>query len=216
MPPSGPGGTGTWRISRRDLRKSSAFPGRASRANDEKDRIVNCEKYLLYNDPFQGLFDSTLAGGEGEGFAQCARALENAPETGEWAYLFRTQKALCRVLEYKAELGQRTRVAYQAGDRAALAALVEDRLGELYEAFREQWDRENKSCGFEVQDIRLGGLRQRLRHCRESLERYLAGELEAIEELAAPQLDVSGKGADFAKRRMLFNSWRETVTANVL
>ena len=67
-----------------------------------------------------------------------------------------------------------------------------------------------------MQDIRLGGLRQRLRHCRESLERYLAGELEAIEELAAPQLDVSGKGADFAKRRMLFNSWRETVTANVL
>ena len=191
-------------------------------ANDEKDRIVNCEKYLLYNDPFQGLFDSTLAGGEGEGFAQCARALENAPETGEWAYLFRTQKALCRVLEYKAEHGQRTRAAYQAGDRAALTALTEayrtaeDRLGELYEAFREQWDRENKSCGFEVQDIRLGGLRQRLRHCRESLERYLAGELEAVEELAAPQLDVSGKGADFAKRRMLFNSWQETVTANVL
>ena len=184
--------------------------------------VTDSEKYLLYNDPFQGLLDSTLSGGEGEQFARCAQALEAVPEEGRWGYLFRTERLLCQVLAYKAELGARTRAAYQAGDRGALAALVpdyqaaEDRLAGFYEAFCSQWERENKRCGFEVQDIRLGGLRQRLCHCRRILEGYLAGEIQRIEELEEPLLDFSGKGGSPAREHLLFNNWQETVTANVL
>ena len=184
--------------------------------------VINSDKYLLYNDPFQGLLDSTLSGGEGRQFAQCAQVLEEEDALGQWRYLFRTQQTLCRVLEYKAELGLRTRAAYQAGDRTALAALVsdyqttEDRLAEFYEAFRSQWERENKRCGFEVQDIRLGGLRQRLSNCRTILERYLTGEIQHIEELEEPLLDFTGNDQTFGKKHLSFNNWGETVTANVI
>ncbi|MDE7218791.1 MAG: beta-N-acetylhexosaminidase [Oscillospiraceae bacterium] len=190
--------------------------------NGDSGSIIDSEKYLLYNDPFQGLLDSTLSGGEGARFARCAQALEAVPDMGRWSGLFRTQRTLCRVLEYKAELGLRTRAAYLAGDRGTLAALAgdyqaaEDRLGEFYEAFRSQWDKENKRWGFEVQDIRLGGLRQRLCHCRKILESYLAGGTDRIEELEEPPLDFTGEGGDFAKKHLMFNSWRETVTAGVL
>ena len=190
--------------------------------NGKTDGIVNSEKYLLYNDPFLGLLDSTLAGGEGEAFAQCARALEAVREPGPWAYLFDAQRMLCRVLEYKAELGARTRAAYQAGDRAALAALVssyqtvEDRLAAFYESFCRQWEQDSKRCGFEVQDIRLGGLRQRMEHCRRLLEDYLAGGTDSIEELETPALDFRGNGDAFERKPLLFNSWRESATANVL
>ena len=189
--------------------------------NDQKG-VVNSEKYLLYNDPLQGLLDSTLSGGEGERFARCARALEAAPETGRWDYLFRTQRALCRVLEVKAELGLRTRAAYHSGDRGALAALLsdyqaaEERLEEFYEALRAQWDRENKRTGFEVQDIRLGGLGRRICHCRTILKDYLEGRLPRIEELEEPLLDFAGGGTALARRPVLFNNWRQTATANVL
>ena len=190
--------------------------------NQKTDGIINSEKYLLYNDPFYGLLDSTLAGGEGEQFAQCAQALEQVNETGRWSYLFQTQQALCRLLECKAELGVRTRAAYRAGDRAALEALTrdyqtaEERLTAFYECFRRQWERDNKRCGFEVQDIRLGGLRQRLAHCRKILERYLAGELDSIEELEEPLLDFRGNGSAFAQQPLMFNRWSANATANVL
>ncbi len=189
---------------------------------NDREGVVNSEKYLLYNDPLQGLLDSTLSGGEGERFARCARALEAAPETGRWDYLFRTQRALCRVLEVKAELGLRTRAAYRSGDRGALAALLsdyqaaEERLEEFYEALRAQWDRENKRTGFEVQDIRLGGLGRRMRHCRTILKDYLEGRLPRIEELEEPLLDFAGGGSALAQRPVLFNNWRQTATANVL
>lgn len=184
--------------------------------------VVNSEKYLLYNDPFQGLLDSTLSGGEGERFARCAAALEAAPSAGRWSGLFRTQRALCRVLEVKAELGVRTRAAYRSGDRGALAALLsdyrtaEERLEEFYEAFRIQWDLENKPAGFEVQDIRLGGLGRRLRHCRAVLEDYLKGAIQRIEALEEPPLDFAGGGERLEGGPLLFNSWQETVTAGVL
>ncbi len=197
----------------------------SSSPNGEADRIVNSEKYLLYNDPFQGLLDSTLSGGEAEQFAGCARELKELlmlGETGEWRYLFETQEALCQVLAIKAGLGVRTRAAYKSGDRAALAALVgdyqtvEDRLETFYTCLRIQWSRENKPWGFEVQDARLGGLIRRVRHCRETLERYLDGGLTSIEELEAPQLDFMGKGEGFQHQAICCNNWRETVSANIL
>lgn len=190
--------------------------------NQKIKSVINCEKYLLYNDPFQGLLDSTLASGEGVQFAQCAQALECVQNTAEWTYLFRTQQDLCRVLEYKAELGVRTRIAYQARDRDSLKALmadyreVENRLTAFYESFRFQWNQENKCNGFEVQDIRLGGLRQRLEHCCRTLEDFLAGKIDSIQELEEPQLDFKGYGEEFERQPIMFNSWEKTVTVNIL
>ena len=87
-------------------------------------------------------------------------------------------------------------------------------LDEFYKAFRYQWYTENKPQGFEVQDYRLGGLKQRLINGRQILKEYLDGKIEQIEDLEEPVLSVvcndemNGKGVDA-------RTVKEVITANV-
>ena len=67
--------------------------------------------------------------------------------------------------------------ALLGGISAALTELTDA----FYYAFRRQWMKENKPQGFDVQDIRIGALLLRLRHCRERLEDYAAGRISTIE-----------------------------------
>ena len=145
-------------------------------------------KYMLYSDPFYGFFDSTISdGAEAEYEAHAAR-LEELSKAGNYSYLFACEAALCRLLAVKYPLGKRTREAYKKG-KEALAALVkgyeeaEKRLETFYRAFRTLWYKENKPQGFDVHDLRLGGLARRLRSCRERIESYLGGEIDGIPEL---------------------------------
>ena len=78
--------------------------------------------------------------------------------------------------------------------------------------------KENKAYGFEVQDIRIGGIMTRLLHCADRLDAYLRGEVGEIEELAAELLDVHGtRDNPHGERRYLrYNKWPEIVTAGNL
>ncbi len=182
----------------------------------------NPEKYLFYSDLFRGVTDSTLQGEEGECYALCARKLREVPKNDRWGYLFETQAALCEVLAIKADLGLRTREAYRMKEPNVLEAvieqyrLLEQKLEAFYEIFLFQWERENKEHGFDVQDIRLGGLMRRVRHCRRMLEDYLAGNTGQIEELEDTLLDFEGNGETFSKKPVLLNTWAEMVTTNVI
>ena len=188
--------------------------------NGTPGRIVDGEKYLLFNDPLAGLLDFSLNGGEGAGFAAAARRLEPHREDARFGYVFDTLYALCRVLEFKAELGVRTRKAYADGDRAAVVALLPDydetleRLDDFYRAFRTQWYRENKPQGFEVQDARLGGLMLRLKNARQLLADYADGTVERLEELEEPVLPLFG--ADNVGNGLCFNNWRLGFTAGAM
>lgn len=198
------------------------LPGTPSGATDP---VCNAEKYLLYNDCFTGLMDSTLAGGENEQYQACAKKLGRMKSNGEWGYLFASQQALCEVLAVKAELGQKTRHVY--ADRkdsggAELQALIldykkaEKKLEKYYRLYKEQWFQENKPHGFDMQDIRLGGLMCRIRSCRERLQALYDGRISVIEELEEKQLDFDGNGEVFRKEHIAFNSWGRIVSANVL
>lgn len=184
--------------------------------------LFTADKYLLYNDPFMGLMDSTLDGTEGAAYALCAEKLSKVPMNHPWAYLFETQKALSQVLAIKANLGTRTRSAYHAKDSAALKAVIteyeqlEEKLEAFYQAYRKQWYTESKGYGFEVQDARIGGLKQRIRHCREMLTAFAAGELAAIEELEEKQLDFAGNGDNFSKEHITYGYWDRIITANIV
>ena len=85
-------------------------------------------------------------------------------------------------------------------------------LEKFYDAFQYQWMLENKPYGFEIQDIRLGGLIRRVQHCRIRLERFCAGTLAQIEELEETQLDIF-EGRDRPYPPSL-NDWRLNVSAN--
>ena len=194
------------------------------------DHVRDAEKYLLYNDCFMGLFDANLAGDEGAKYAVCKENLEKVEHTGEWSLLFETQKALCQVLELKALLGVRTHKIYAAwkaaGDKMAesrkeMEELLSDyrklldKLDSFYKTYKKQWFSENKPHGFDVQDIRLGGLSRRIQSCLERLEDLYQGKIQVIEELEEEQLDIRGVPGTPGDA-LYFNSWSTNVTANVL
>jgi len=147
----------------------------------------NPDKYLFYNDPFLGIFDSNVP--EGPRYDVCGEKLEKLTGHPQFGCLFDSAAKLCRFLQKKATVGIRTRKAYQNGDRTGLQELVKEYaqlarlLEEFYLAHKKRWLAENKPFGFEVQDVRIGGLKQRLVHCRERLQSYLDGEISTIEEL---------------------------------
>ena len=178
-------------------------------------------RYMLFNDCLQGLYDSTVTKGDGEKFKSVALKLTRMAKNGEWAYLFKTQLALSRTVQYKYELTTKTREAYLKGDKEALQKIIKHDykmvlkyLDEYYEALRYQWYKENKAQGFEVQDYRIGGLKQRLLNGRRILKQYVNGEIDRIEELEQPVLSVvcnekmNGKGVDA-------RTVKEVITANV-
>lgn len=189
--------------------------------NDSAEAIYNPDKYLLFCDPFMGQFDNRVKSGDAAGYADCAARLAVYADHAEYGYLFRSLRALCAFLSVKADLGIRTRAAYLSGDKTAAKALCTDydaaveRLDVFYAAYEQQWMLDNKPHGFDVQDLRIGGQRQRLLHCRDRLLAYAEGRLDRIEELEEPVLDCCcEEKADGQATRAIF--WHEIASANVI
>jgi hypothetical protein len=90
-----------------------------------------------------------------------------------------------------------------------------ERLDYFYEVYTEQWMEENKPFGFEIQDLRMGGLSRRVKHCRDRLQAYVDGKLMHIEELEAPVLDIQGE-QNVCGEALLYTGWTSIVSANVL
>ena len=174
----------------------------------------NPSKYMLYSDPFLGIFDKTAEGHGGEEFAAAGKALKAGEKNARFGYIFKTLAALCDVLEIKYTLGIRTREAYRRKDKEALGAIageykeLEKRLDKFYKRFAEQWERECKPNGFEKHDLRLGGLKQRVRHCRKRLRKYCAGELRSLPELEEEILPFGGNAPGDS---VCFNNWATTA-----
>ena len=179
-------------------------------------------KAMLYSDPFLGFLDYTVSDGVGKLYSKYAEELSAvAKKTRKYGYVFNTLAALCRVMEIKYELGTKTRAAYKAGDKAALATLVADytevekRIRTFHTAVEKQWYIDNKPSGFEVHDARLGGLAQRISSCKKRLQAYVNGSLDKIEELEA---DI--QPLPFCKRAkgepVLYHCYGMVSTANVL
>ena len=186
------------------------------------DHIINTEKYALYNDCLTGLLDSTLTGEENAQFEACAQKLEPLKNDAQWGWLFESAWALCKALSIKADLGLKTHAVYASRDHEALTPLIEEYealervLEEFYYAYRRQWFRENKPHGFDIQDIRLGGLMWRVKSVKERLQALANGEISVIEELEETRLDFRGNGEQFEKKPISFNSWTGAVSANVV
>lgn len=178
--------------------------------------LVNPSKYELYNDCFFGFLDTAVGADDATQYASFAKRLRNASKrTGEFAYLFDTASKLCAALAYKADIGIRTRRAYETGDPRALEPILADynkmikRTEAFYQAFRKQWYLENKANGFEVHDIRIGGLLTRMKNCRDRVADYVAGRIDAIPELNEQPMPFREGATDY-------NHWGSTVTRNVL
>ncbi|WP_026493250.1 beta-N-acetylhexosaminidase [Butyrivibrio sp. XPD2002] len=156
-------------------------------------------KILLFNDPLLGIYDSLVPDAVSDYYNRAADKLFAVMKNGSRRFdqVFEMQAQLCSVLSLKADLGIRLRDAYQNRKTDTLTDICNNvipelikRLDAFYEAFKSQWMLENKSFGFEVQTIRIGGLKQRLIDIQSYLEDYLSGKLQTIEELETKALPV--------------------------
>jgi len=178
---------------------------------DFKDGHENPSKYMLFSDIFCGFLDYTVTPECGERYKEYTAALNAAAKkTRTFGYLFSSEAKLSSVLEIKYALGYRLREAYKSNNRAELEAIVNNdlptlkkRVNDFYKAYRVQWNTENKFYGFETEDIRLGGLLQRLESCRLTLKDYLDGKInkiDALEEEILPLKGVVGIGKKEMKK----------------
>ena len=157
-------------------------------------------KYMLYGDPLLGTWDYHIPSDADEYFANAANVFEGcAQRNPKWAYIFNSLEKLSSVLSVKASFGIKLKTAYDNKDKTELDVIANETVPYLIEeikdfitAHRRRWRVDNKNFGFDVQDVRLGGLIQRLEATAETVNAYLHGELDRIEELEVPRLAFKG------------------------
>lgn len=183
-------------------------------------KFHSAHKYLLYNDPLLGLFDSLDGGGVYPAHYKTVadRLWRIAEKGGLYQTVFTCYASLCDALSVKCDLGTRTRKAYQTGDRTALRAiadslpLVKEKITAYRNAHYAQWRKENKAFGFETIDVRIGAILQRIDALQERLIDYLNGKEERIEELEETPPDFTGRG----ETETGMSSWKFIPTTGVL
>lgn len=160
----------------------------------------NPSKFLLYQDVLLGLFDFQIDGLPlNAHYAALEEKFQNARVEGaslDW--IFDVPQKLSAVLKQKSELGLQLKRAYDNRDKATLRHAATEGIpaiaaavNELRIAHRTQWLKMFKPFGWEVLDIRYGGVINRLDTAAVRLLAYASGELDRIEELEQERLPFS-------------------------
>jgi len=161
-----------------------------------------CSRALLYNDPLLGLVDKQIEGLDTQQyFRSVSEKIAHAGwGSGEFEPAFDVLRKLCSLLENKADFGIRLKKAYDEKDAMALSALalecdvIQNKLDQLRKSHRAAWMRYHKPFGWEVHDIRYGGLMMRFDTVKEMILQYLAGRIDTIAELEQERLRLDGRG----------------------
>lgn len=192
--------------------------------NSLNKAAVNTSKLALYQDVMLGLFDSHFEGRDlSDYYAELAdRFKAHASANNSWAYLFRPIALLCEILSLKANMGIKLKAAYDSGEKAILQVLLErikqtrELMQELRKEYRELWLRDFKPFGFEVLDIRLGGVLARLEYAQARVEDYVRGRVNRLPELEEIRLPHDRALNTIEDGLCRFNRWHQTVTASYI
>ncbi len=182
---------------------------------------------LTYNDPMVGVIDGQVAHLDniGDYYREVSAQFANiAKDQGYFTNGVEVIKSLTSLLENKADFGLRLKAAYDKGNKNALAALAKEcdvlieKTTALRSAHRESWMTYNKPFGWEVMDIRYGGMVNRLDTVKVRLNMYLAGKLDKLEELEEAKLRYDCKPADADPMNpcFLYSGYQLLATANML
>lgn len=154
---------------------------------------VNPSKYLLYEDPFLGLYNQKLHPSYDQYYKSYKRILKmDAKVDSSFQYIFNTLYHLCDILSLKSTLSIRLKHAYDTKNMDTLIDITYQeipsiirKIEQFYQAFYKQWHMENKPFGFEHHSHRLGGLKQRLTDIANDLHDFINasnGQIPALEE----------------------------------
>lgn len=182
-----------------DLTRFNKLPG----INDWSVRPVNAAKFLLYQDPLVPLYDKDLEGVDTEAhYAALEKDYVNyRAENPEFDGLLGFYEQLARTLKVKCAYHLRAGKTVRAGDRegarvcAGLARMAQEELEKLREIWRELWYSTNRVYGFEIIDVRVGGVAARMESAERMMEDYAAGRIDTIAPLAEeplPYTDLPG------------------------
>ncbi|UQZ33380.1 beta-N-acetylhexosaminidase [Paenibacillus sp. PK3_47] len=160
----------------------------------------NPSKFLLYQDVLLGLFDLQIEGlALNDHYEQLEQRIRSARAGSPKAETILTvPEKLCGVLKRKSQIGIALKQAYDDQDMEALQQLAAEELpaiaeavSELRDAHRTLWYSMFKPFGWEVLDIRYGGVLSRLDSAAQRLTDYTAGRIAKIEELEQERLPFS-------------------------
>ena len=193
-----------------------------------RTKVGECEanpsRYIFFENILTGKLSAHIPAGSAAHFArEGARIRECAERAGDHRYIYDTLAALCDVLAVKAELSAELYEAYRRNDRALLSEIAGERIERLCALvedfrviFRAQWMRENKSFGFDVMDIRIGGLLSQLETAQYLLGEYLDGRIDKIEELEAERLPYGfGGNVKADGETILLNRWQRMAGQDI-
>ena len=176
----------------------------------------NPSKFLLFNDLFVSSFDEYAKEDTQEFYNETFNKLANlAKVDSPYNYLFEVEANLSKALSYKANLSVRIKEAYDKRNLDKLKECLEDikqsikYLQAFYDSYKKQWNLENKPFGFEIQDIRIGGLIFRLEHNYEVLNKFINGEKTEIAELNEARKSISQENGHL----LVYNNYAFTVSS---
>lgn len=163
--------------------------------------VANPSKFLLWQDILMGLFDKEVDGLKLKNhyLSVAERMAAHSAANSEFSILFEFAGQLAKVLGCKGEIGSIIKNCYDNGDIEALKGIAEKELLQLYvevndlrSIHRRQWFELNKPFGWEIIDIRYGGLLARIDSAISRLSDYVAGKVSVLEELEEERLNYFG------------------------
>nr|WP_314503112.1 beta-N-acetylhexosaminidase [uncultured Lachnoanaerobaculum sp.] len=178
----------------------------------------NPSKYLLYQDPLTGIFDYHIkeSGIDAKKYYSDLKIKigECAARCDKYSKLFLYYEKLAEVLSGKADLGVRLKDLYEVQDLSAIRKICENEIPNTIESLKkmkilreELWMYDAKPWGYELMDIKLGGVITRLESTKRRVFSYVNGELSSLEELENERLPYFGEKS--AKRE---NRWNRIIS----
>ncbi|WP_130858760.1 beta-N-acetylhexosaminidase [Gracilibacillus phocaeensis] len=166
---------------------------------------TNPSKFLLWQDVLLGLFDKHIEGLDiGSHYQALAQKIRSQrKEQTSLDFIMEVPEKLCDVLAKKASIGIELKQAYDSKHFDVLRDIADNKIPEIIElvrvlhaAHKEQWLTINKPFGWEVIDIRYGGLIARLQTAAERVNTYVRGEVSTIDELEQERLPYNHQVAN--------------------
>ena len=187
------------------------------------DTDVGISRMLLYNDPLLGLFDKHIEKFDTVSYYSRIKDSLDGLGGGFFAEAFAVSSALADVLLNKANFGVRLKSAYDARDKAALSSLADEcevikgKLEKLRLTHRRAWLKYSKPFGWEIHDIRYGGLIARFSTVKCDILDYVGGKIDKIAELDEERLTFDGREETAPNTRPFWwNRYGDIVTAGIL
>lgn len=189
--------------------------------NDPLNAKNNISRIYLYNDLLLGTYNSLIDKDQISTYKVIKKKLNKLSKNNSFNYIFKTLFEFCRVLILKVEIMDELRIAYQDNNKEKLNEILiklnklKTTFDKFYFALYEQYHLEAKGNGFDVIDIRLGGVLQRIKTTIRKLNDYLKYGTK-IDELEEIMLDFYGNVYSyFHPNDIVDNSYIKISSINV-